>query len=155
MKNNTELKTVLAQKSAYTQVPAAATPSLRLTNRNTAGQDTQDGRSMCVTVSFTMPLEEVAGFLDRVRPMLPQQDRPISTAPSRSEPAALPEPTRPSAAIDRISDKQIGMIKGLVKRKGITTDEVARLMQNEFGISDPTMLSKRDASQLINRLMAG
>ena len=110
---------------------------------------------MCVTVSFTMPLEEVAGFLDRVRPMLPQQDRPISTAPSRSEPAALPEPTRPSAAIDRISDKQIGMIKGLVKRKGITTDEVARLMQNEFGISDPTMLSKRDASQLINRLMAG
>ena len=58
------------------------------------------------------------------------------------------------AAPDRLSDKQKNMIMALSKRKKVAAEKLAAILKDRFGVEDGTLLSKRQASQLIAFLMA-
>ena len=46
------------------------------------------------------------------------------------------------------------MILNLSRRKKVAAEQMASLLKNRFGVDDEAMLSKRQASQLIDLLMA-
>ena len=58
------------------------------------------------------------------------------------------------AASDRLSDKQKQLIMTLSKRKKVAAEKIADILKDRFGVEDGTLLSKRQASQLIDLLLA-
>lgn len=54
----------------------------------------------------------------------------------------------------RASDKQIGFLRSLRRRAHMTEDEFTAFLQDRAGISDVEQVGKRDASRLIDELLA-
>jgi len=54
----------------------------------------------------------------------------------------------------KASEKQVGFIRSLKRRAHLTDDELARLLEDKAGVTDPTELGKRDASAVIDELLA-
>ena len=151
------LKSVLNQKAAESSknIPAPlASPQM---TQPTNGPSTHAPASHTVTVSFSMALEDVAGFLERVQSLLPVQAtiKPAVALPpaAASAPLQSKEHHRP-ALTEKISDKQTAMILNLCKRKRLTAEQMSNMLQDRFGVTDGSQLDKKQASQLIDLLMA-
>jgi hypothetical protein len=57
-------------------------------------------------------------------------------------------------AQQKASDKQVGFMKQLKRRAHLTDDEFAALLQDRAGVTDAADVGKRDASAIIDELMA-
>lgn len=57
-------------------------------------------------------------------------------------------------AQQKASDKQVGFMKQLKRRAHLTDDEFAALLQDRAGVTDAADVGKRDASTIIDELMA-
>ena len=153
---NSALKSVLNQKAAEASSKNAAPPISPQLVQPANGPSTQVLSSHNVIVSFSMALEDAAGFLERVRTILPAQAlirSGIALSPiAASVPLQSKEQPRP--ATEKISDKQTTMILNLIKRKKLTAEQVKALLLDKFGITDGRLLDKKQASQLISQLLA-
>ena len=151
------LKSVLNQKAAESSknIPAPlASPQM---TQPTNGPSTHAPASHTVTVSFSMALEDVAGFLERVQSLLPVQAtiKPAVALPPAAASAPLQSKEQPRPApTEKISDKQTAMILNLCKRKRLTAELISNMLQDRFGVTDSSQLDKKQASQLIDLLMA-
>jgi hypothetical protein len=58
------------------------------------------------------------------------------------------------ASAPRASEKQVGYMLSLKRRAHLTDVEFAALLDDVAGVKDPKDVSKRDASQVIDRLLA-
>ena len=151
------LKSVLNQKAAEASknIPAPlASPQM---TQPTNGPSIHAPASHTVTVSFSMALEDVAGFLERVQSLLPVQAtiKPAVALPPAAASAPLQSKEQPRPApTEKISDKQTAMILNLCKRKRLTAEQVSNILQDRFGVTDGSQLDKKQASQLIDLLMA-
>ena len=72
----------------------------------------------------------------------------VSSAPGQARKDFL------AAGPDRLSDKQKSMILNLSKRKKVAAEQMVAILKDRFGVEDGTLLSKRQASQLIDLLLA-
>jgi hypothetical protein len=54
----------------------------------------------------------------------------------------------------KASDKQVGFMKQLKRRAHLTDDEFAALLQDRAGVTEPEEVGKRDASAVIDELLA-
>jgi len=54
----------------------------------------------------------------------------------------------------RASDKQIGFLRSLRRRAHLTEDEFGAFLEERAGVSDVEQVGKRDASRLIDELLA-
>lgn len=157
MMNTNALKATLTQKAA----DAAQKNSVQLATSRTQSKENEpystSSASHTVTVSFSMPLEEAAGFLERVRSALPFHPgiKPtvVSTPAETSVPARPKEQYRPTFT-PKISDKQLAMIASLCKRKRLTPEQTTTMLQDRFGVAEGDQLDRKQASQLIGELMA-
>jgi hypothetical protein len=157
MMNNTALKATLNQKAAEA---AQKNPALLTSTRGNSIEHQPFAHSLTspsVTVSFTLPLEEAAGFLERVRSCLPIHSgvKQVVASPlaEASAPVRTPEPARPIFT-QKISDKQLAMIASLCKRKHLTNEQTTSMLQARFGVAEGGQLDRKQASQLIGELMA-
>jgi len=163
MNNNQALKATLAQKAAEIK-PVVNSNPVGSSNRQT----TAAALPMTVTLSITVPLAEAAKYLQQLQSLLNAPNNtslPAGEAQQRSvtlqaRPNAVlsaPVPAvkeSPVVSPDRLSDKQKNMILTLSKRKKVAAEQMAALLKDRFGVEDGTLLSKRQASQLIDLLMA-
>ena len=153
---NSALKSVLNQKAAEASSKNAAPPISPQLVQLANGPSTQVLSSHNVIVSFSMTLEDAAGFLERVRTILPAQAlirSEIALSPiAASVPLQSKEQPRP--ATEKISDKQTAMILNLCKRKRLTAEQMSNMLQDRFGVTDGSQLDKKQASQLIAQLLA-
>ena len=155
MLNNNALKSILNQKVAEVlQTNPASVVSPRVT-KNADETVLHAPTAHIVTVSFSIPLEDAAGFLERVSALLAPQPI-IKTAVAT--PVAAPIPDRAKERIsptstERISDKQTAMILNLCKRKRMTAQQLSAMLQERFGVTDGSQLDKKQASKLIDHLM--
>ena len=104
-----------------------------------------------------MALEDVAGFLERVQSLLPVQAtiKPAVALPPAAASAPLQSKEQPRPApTEKISDKQTAMIMTLCRRKRLTAEQMTDLLQEQFGVKDGSQLDKKQASRLIDMLMA-
>ena len=123
---------------------------------------------MTVTINITVPLVDAARYLQQLQILLnspnstelpagePQQ-RSMNLQAVPNEVLSAPVPAAKESLVvspDRLSDKQKNMILTLSKRKKVAAEQMATLLKNRFGVEDGTLLSKRQASQLIDLLMA-
>ena len=159
MLNNSALKTLLNDKVkglAATPEAVSVAANMMMARAGSRSHSIADGT---VTLSFTMPLTEVAGFLARVQTLPPasvqtSHDRPQQPLPkSASEPvqAAAEVKTEPST---RLSDKQQSLIQSLARRKKLMPEQVRSLLQEQFGVADSSLLDRKQASQFISKLLA-
>ena len=162
MNNNQALKATLAQKAAEIKPVSNSVP---------VGSNNQTAAAalpMNVTLSITVPLAEAARYLQHMQTLLntpnsaampadePQQ-RPVNLQALSNAVQSAPVPAvkeSPVVSPDRLSDKQKNMILTLSKRKKVAAEQMASLLKDRFGVEDGTLLSKRQASQLIDFLMA-
>ena len=162
MMNNQSLKATLAQKAAEIKPVINSSPEVG------SVQTTAVALPLTVTLNVTVPLADATRYIQQLQKLLhvpnsadlpagnPQQ-RPVNlqTPPSAVQPAAAkPARIAPTAAPDQLSDKQEAMILNLSRRKKVAAEQLASLLKNRFGVDDEAMLSKRQASQLIDLLMA-
>ncbi|HTA93414.1 MAG TPA: hypothetical protein VK745_27740 [Polyangiaceae bacterium] len=63
-------------------------------------------------------------------------------------------PTRaaPTASEDRLSSKQLGAIRAVSRRAGLSRDQLAQLLDEMTGKPEPAALSRSDASLVLDRL---
>ena len=151
------LKSVLNQKAAEASKNNPAPLASPQMTQPTNGPSTHAPASHTVTVSFSMALEDVAGFLERVQSLLPVQAtiKPAVALPPAAASAPLQSKEQPRPApTEKISDKQTAMILNLCKRKRLTAEQVSNILQDRFGVTDGSQLDKKQASQLIDLLMA-
>ena len=150
------LKSVLNQKAAEASKNNPAPLASPQVTQPTNGPSTHAPASHTVTVSFSMALEDVAGFLERVQSVLPVQAtiKPAVALPPVTPSAPLQSKEQPRPATEKISDKQTTMILNLIKRKKLTAEQVKALLLNKFGVTDGRLLDKKQASQLISQLLA-
>ena len=117
---------------------------------------------------FAVPLADATLYLQQLQNLMTssssaersansvQQQSTISQ-PSPTEVSSAPGQARKeslAAGPDRLSDKQKNMILNLSKRKKVAAEQMVAILKDRFGIEDGTLLSKRQASQLIDFLMA-
>ena len=150
------LKSVLNQKAAEASKNNPAPLASPQVTQPTNGPSTHAPASHTVTVSFSMALEDVAGFLERVQSLLPVQAtiKPAVALPPAAASAPLQSKEQPRPATEKISDKQTAMILNLCKRKRLTAEQMSNMLQDRFGVTDGSQLDKKQASQLIDLLMA-
>ena len=151
------LKSVLNQKAAEALKNNPAPLASPQMTQPTNGPSIHAPASHTVTVSFSMALEDVAGFLERVQSVLPVQAtiKPTVALPPAAASAPLQSKEQPRPApTEKISDKQTAMILNLCKRKRLTAEQVSNILQDRFGVTDGSQLDKKQASQLIDLLMA-
>ena len=162
MNNNQALKATLAQKAAEIK------PVINFSPVVGSVQTTAVDLPHTVTVSITVPLADAARYLQQLQKLLhvpnstdlpsgESQQRPVNlqATPNAVLPAAgQAVKESPVVSPDRLSDKQKNMILNLSKRKKVAAEQMATLLKDRFGVEDGTLLSKRQASQLIDLLMA-
>ena len=157
MMNNAALKATLSQKVSAANQMHATSVSGPGTIKVSTEHSTPVSGPFSVTVSFGMPLEEVAGFIERVQAALQTHSiiKPaLESAPAAASlPAQSKEQPRP-ASMEKLSDKQKAMILNLCRRKNLTADQMTSLLQDRFGVTDGNQLDKKRASRLIDMLMA-
>ena len=160
--NKQSLKATLSQKAAEIGPATDASPVVSHT-RTTAAE-----LPLTVTISITVPLADAARCFDQLKqimqapssvamPAKEQQPPPVNvqTPPATVLPAAAKTARiAPTAAPDPLSDKQKAMILNLSRRKKVAAEQMASLLKSRFGVDDEAMLSKKQASQLIDLLMA-
>ena len=153
--NNSTLKTMLAGKvmnlTPKTEVASAAT-KVETSNHKLHAHLPE---SFTATLSFTMPLSDIARFLEQIKVFLPEDvtiNHDASNQPA-SEPVRVAVPGN-SMNSGRMSDKQQTMILNLIKRKKLTAEQVKALLLHKFGVTDGRLLDKKQASQLITQLLA-
>ena len=162
MMNTQSLKATLAQKAAEIKPVITSSPVVG------SVQTTAVDLPLTVTLSITVPLADAAHYLQQLQKFLhapnstdlparePQQ-RPVhlQTTPSAVLPSAVQTVRAATSALpDQLSDKQKAMILNLSRRKKVGAEQMAALLKDRFGVDDGTLLSKRQASQLIDLLMA-
>ena len=151
------LKSVLNQKAAEASKNNPAPLASPQMTQPTNGPSTHAPASQTVTLSFSMALEDVAGFLERVQSLLPVQAtiKPAVALPPAAASAPLQSKEQPRPApTEKISDKQTAMIMTLCRRKRLTAEQMTDLLQEQFGVKDGSQLDKKQASRLIDMLMA-
>lgn len=162
MMNNQSLKATLAQKAAEIKPVINSSPEVG------SDQTTAVALPLTVTLNITVPLADATRYIQQLQNLLhvpnsadlpvgnPQQ-RPVNlqTPPSAVLPAAAQTVRAATSAVpDQLSDKQKAMILNLSKRKKVAAEQMAALLKDRFGVEDGNRLSKRQASQLIDLLMA-
>lgn len=162
LNNKQSLKATLSQKAAEIG-PATDISPVVSHARTTAAE-----LPLTVTISIAVPLADAARYLEQLQQFLhapntaalpakePQQPPVNMQTPTATMQPAAAKPARiaPTAAPDQLSDKQKAMILNLSRRKKVAAEQMASLLKNRFGVDDEAMLSKRQASQLIDLLMA-
>ena len=151
------LKSVLNQKAAEASKNNPAPLASPQMTQPTNGPSTHAPASQTVTLSFSMALEDVAGFLERVQSLLPVQAtiKPAVALPPAAASAPLQSKEQPRPApTEKISDKQTAMIMTLCRRKRLSAEQMTDLLLNQFGVTDGRLLDKKQASQLITQLLA-
>jgi hypothetical protein len=63
-----------------------------------------------------------------------------------------PNPAVPTASEDRLSGKQLGAIRAVSRRAGLSRDQLAQLLEKLTGKPEPAALSRSDASLVLDRL---
>jgi hypothetical protein len=58
----------------------------------------------------------------------------------------------PTSVGDRLTTKQLACIHAVARRAGLTKDALARELQKLTGSADPALLSRREASDVIDHL---
>ena len=131
-------------------------------------QTTAERVPITVTLSITVPLTDAALYLKQLQNLMntpnsadlpasppQQQSTTLQSLPTEglSAPVQAVEKSL-VAAPDRLSDKQKNLIMALSKRKKVAAEKLAAILKDRFGVEDGTLLSKRQASQLIAFLMA-
>ena len=172
------LKNTLAEKAATIhQIPRSeasvgiSTPTVQAVP---VGYVTSSAHSPTIQLMISLPLSQLPLFVKIVdavtraeqvdiNTVLPAQQRNDATVQPRPEPDdrrkpdMIPKPLHDRATgqnHDKITPKQINMVKVLMRQKKISTELIAEMIKDEFGASDAAQLSKHDASTLISRLMA-
>ena len=117
---------------------------------------------------FAVPLADATLYLQQLQNLMPSsssaersansvQQQSKSSQPSPTAVSSAPGQARKdslAAGQDRLSDKQKSMILNLSKRKKVAAEQMVAILKDRFGVEDGTLLTKMQASQLIDFLMA-
>ena len=63
-----------------------------------------------------------------------------------------PNGSAPTVSADRLSGKQLGAIRAMSRRAGLSRDQLAKLLDEMTGSQEPAALSRSDASLVLDRL---
>jgi hypothetical protein len=63
-----------------------------------------------------------------------------------------PNRATPTVSVDRLSGKQLGAIRAMSRRAGLSRDQLAKLLNEMTGSHEPAALSRSDASLVLDRL---
>ena len=110
-----------------------------------------------MTVSFSIPVIDAEPYLELIQTVFDMRPHAAVTAAAvdpTTKPEPLPSTSSGSVKCERLSDKQNSLINNLVKRKKLAAGQVEDMVHSKFGFSDRALLDKRQASQLIDLLMA-
>ena len=171
------LKNTLAEKAATIhQIPRTET-SVGISNPTVqtvpVGYGTSSPSSPTIQLMISLPMSQLPLFIKIVDAVtgseqvdigggfLAQQRNDSSVLPhtepeDQKKPDMITKPQQVNAAnqnYNKITPKQINMVKVLMRQKKLSTEMIAEMIKDEFGASDAAQLSKRDASMLISRLM--
>ena len=70
----------------------------------------------------------------------------------KTEADRAPSHPTPTASEDRLSGKQLGAIRAVSRRAGLSRDQLAHLLEEMTGKQEPAALSRSDASLVLDRL---
>ena len=170
MFNNAKLKETLSQKvTANTANPVQLHPKAVAERAGTE----LILPLLTVVLTFPLSLDEAPSQMKRIqemvsdlglRPTVQQQPAPSLAGVPQPVPKPAPLPTTIPALIQTpvkqasspvpMTDKQKRMIFALIARKNLSPESVSDILEREFGHQDGAMLTKTEASKLIDRLMA-
>ena len=71
-----------------------------------------------------------------------------------TEPSRRPSGTSAQEPIERLTGKQLGAIRAASRRAGLSRDRLATLLDELTGKQEPSSLSRRDASLVLDKLSA-
>ena len=120
---------------------------------------------MSITITITVPLTEAQTFFAHLAESMNKTSSPqdkvgvmkqgLSTGSriANSTSQISPIPTSKTSE-EPLSDKQRGLIHSTIKRKKLADQQVDLLLQQQFGFKDSSRLTKRQASRLIDILVA-
>ena len=172
------LKQTLATKAATIhQIPRSETAaglSISTVQSVPVGHGTSAPNSPTIQLMLSLPISQLPLFVKivdavtrseqvNISPGFTVQQRgdssvqPHPELDDRRKPDMIPKPLQnrvASQSYDKITSKQINMVKGLMRQKKISAGLIAEMIKDEFGASDAAQLSKKEASTLISRLMA-
>ena len=171
MLNTAQLKETLSQK--VTASAGEARPFFTTSSRQDEPINSVTPPTLNILLTFSVPLADLQGQIERIHRLIQSlglassvqcQTKPSLVKPPT--PTVIPEPVRPTASSPiresavsnataaAMTDKQKNMLYALVAKKKLSADEIADMMEREFGQSDGAKLTKTEASKLITLLIS-
>lgn len=171
MWSNNALKETLCQK--VTASADEARPVFPVSSHQDETINSLTPPSLSIVLTFSLPFADLPSQIERIHRLIQSlglarsvqyQAKPSLVKPPT--PTVIPEPVRATASSPiqesavstataaAMTDKQKKMLFALAAKKKVSADEIADIMEREFGHSDGARLTKIEASKLIGLLMA-
>ncbi len=171
MWNNAQLKETLSQK--VTASAGETRPDFPASSRQEETIESVSPPTLNIVLTVSVPLADLPSQIERIHHLIQSlglangvqyQAKPSLVKPST--PTVLPAPVRattsapirassvPISTTATMTDKQKKMLFALVSKKKLSADEIACIMEQEFGHQDGAKLTKSEASKLIGLLLA-
>ena len=171
MWNNAQLKETLNQK--VTASAGETRPDFPASSRQDETIESVSPPALNIVLTFSVPLADLQSQIERIHRLIQPlglasgvqyQAKPSLVKPPT--PTVIPDPVRAKASepirvsagqtsiATAMTDKQKKMLYALVSKKKLSADEIADIMEREFGHQDGAKLTKAEASKLIGLLLA-
>lgn len=82
----------------------------------------------------------------------PSPGRSLPPSPGGSPPASKPREAPPLG--ERLTSRQLGAIRAMSRRAGLSRGELTELLHDAAGVSEPALLTRSAASEVLDRLSA-
>lgn len=161
MLNTNTLKQTLAGKVSAIQTMDSLEQTTSLTSSQTSTLQPT------ISITINIPFNGAQSFLARLATFMGSNDTvPVGVNQTTAAVAKMPSTTENKVVsttpilpvtevpAERLSDKQRALICGTIKRKKLSAKQVEAILVDKFGVDDGSNLSKRQASQFIDMLLA-